>query len=360
MTSEGARRGEDGPGVSGANLASGVEGCPTRVRSAAEPGRRAGGGPQTARALEVPTNWHSSDMDVSAAATAWRRDGLVVLPGYLSPPELESALADLSSVYPTAEEYHSDPLGERNGTYTGDEFGGIIPFPFPTVALCNLAVHDKITALVEAAFGTEDIRIYASELWAKYTGAASYEQEHHRDYLNHTPLAPSSDIRWRGLEMFIWLSDVTEELGPTRIVPLPETEGLPALPHVYMRNERVELYEHEVSAAGPAGTVVAYSTDTFHRGTELVAPQAVRFSIHASYRHAENTWTSRHSWGDRSFHPDWQPFVERASTRQLLLFGFPPPGHPYWTEETVEGVAARYPNLDIAPWQSHVQSVGRR
>jgi hypothetical protein len=295
-------------------------------------------------------------VDLEAAAATWRRDGFVVLPGYLSGPELESAQTDLSSVYPTAEEYHSDPLSERNRTYTGDEYGGIIPFPFPTVALCNLAVHDKIIALVEAAFGTAEIRIYASELWAKYTGAATYGQEHHRDYLNHTPLAPSSDIRWRGLEMFMWLCDVTEEFGPTQIVPLSETEGLPALPHVYGRNEWAKLYEQEASAAGPAGTVAAYSTDTVHRATELAASQAARFSIHASYRHAENTWTSRHSWGDRSFHPDWQPFVEHATTRQLLLFGFPPPGHPYWTEETLEGVASRYPGLDIIPWQRQLRS----
>ena len=159
-------------------------------------------------------------MDLLAAADTWRRDGVVVLPGYLAGPDLELAKAGLTSIYPTAEDYHADPLSERNHVYTGDEYGGIIPFPFPTVALCNLAVHDKVIAFVETAFGTKDIRIYASELWAKYSGATTYEQEHHRDYLNHTPLAPSSDIKWRGLEMFIWLSDVTEELGPTHLVPL--------------------------------------------------------------------------------------------------------------------------------------------
>jgi hypothetical protein len=94
------------------------------------------------------------------------------------------------------------------------------------VTLCRLVVHDKLIALAEAIFETSDIRIYASELWAKYSGAASYEQEHHRDYLNHTPLVPATgDVRWRGLEMFIWLSDVPEDHGPTHLVPLPVTAG---------------------------------------------------------------------------------------------------------------------------------------
>ena len=289
-------------------------------------------------------------MDLATATDAWRRDGFVVLPGYLAGPALELAMADLPSVYPTPEQYHADPSSADNRIYTGDEYGGIIPFPFPSVALCNLAVHERVIALVEAAFGTDEIRIYASELWAKYSGAVRYEQEHHRDYLNHTPLAPSSDIRWRGLEMFIWLTDVTEALGPTHLVPLSATEDIPAMPHVQGRNERPALYEHEVSGVGPAGTAVVYSTDTFHRAAELSAQSAGRFSIHASYRHAENTWTSRHSWGDQSFHPDWQPFVEQATLEQLLLFGFPPPGHPYWTQETLAGVASRYPGLDVTPW----------
>jgi hypothetical protein len=297
-------------------------------------------------------------VDLFAAAAAWRRDGFVVLPGYIAGSDLESAKAGVATIYPSAEEYHADPLSERNHIYTGDEYGGVIPFPFPAVALCNLAVHDNVIAFVEAAFGTEDIRIYASELWAKYSGAATYEQEHHRDYLNHTPLAPSSDIRWRGLELFIWLSDVTEELGPTHLVPLSVSEGLPALPHVQSRSERPALYEQAVSGAGPAGTLVAYSTDTFHRATGLTLPGAIRFSVHVSYRHADNTWTSRQSWGDQSFHPDWQPFVEQATIRQLLLFGFPPPGHPYWTSETLEGVATRYPGLDVTPWKGRLQSEG--
>ena len=297
-------------------------------------------------------------MDLTAAAATWQRDGVVVLPSYLAGADLEAGKAGLASIYPIAEDYHADPLSQRNRVYAGDEYGGIIPFPFPTVALCNLAVHDKVIALVEAAFGTKDIRIYASELWAKYSGATTYEQEHHRDYLNHTPLAPSSDIKWRGLEMFIWLSDVTEELGPTHLIPLTATSGLPALPHAQPRKDHPALYEQEASGAGPAGTIVVYSTDTFHRATELTAPGSDRYSIHASYRHAENTWTSRHSWGDQSFHPDWQPFVEQATVRQLLLFGFPSPGHPYWTSETIEGVATRYPGLDLTLWQDRLAPEG--
>ena len=43
--------------------------------------------------------------------------------------------------------------------------------------------------------------------------------------------------------------------------------------------------------------------------------------------------------------------MQRATPRQLALFGFPPPGHPYWTEATVAGTAQRYPGLDMTAWR---------
>ena len=52
------------------------------------------------------------------------------------------------------------------------------------------------------------------------------------------------------------------------------------------------------------------------------------------------------------FTPDWRPFVEQAGLRQLRLFGFPPPGHPYWTAETISQLQVGYPGLDTRPWQS--------
>jgi hypothetical protein len=45
-------------------------------------------------------------------------------------------------------------------------------------------------------------------------------------------------------------------------------------------------------------------------------------------------------------------FAHRATQRQLALFGFPPPGHPYWTEATLAGTAQRYPKLNMTAWQS--------
>jgi hypothetical protein len=81
-------------------------------------------------------------------------------------------------------------------------------------------------------------------------------------------------------------------------------------------------------------------------------PGGARFTLHMNYRTAEPEWANRIGWGKVAIKDSWHRFVNLASLRQVLLFGFPPPGHPYWTPATVEGVAQRYPGLDLSPWRN--------
>jgi len=149
----------------------------------------------------------------------------------------------------------------------------------------------------------------------------------------------------------LYLSDVPEELGPPHFVSRTRTQGAAVLPNWLSRDERPDWYAAEVSGAGPAGTVVAYSIGTFHRGTALTAPRGARYTIHVSYRAAAAEWAGRTAWANRSHEPAWYAFVARASVRQLMLFGFPPPGHPFWIEETLAAMALRYPGLDLSPFR---------
>lgn len=212
-------------------------------------------------------------MDLRAAAAHWSEHGfsLSLLPGFLSPADIGPAQAGLPAVFPTADDFHDDAGPARNLTFR-DEFGGILRFPWSAVELCLLAVHPRLIELAEAFLQTSDLRLYSAEAWAKYTGAADYDQELHRDYLNHTPLVPSPDPQFGQLELFVWLSDVTKAHGPTHVVSRRLTKHLPASPNWLGRSDVPDLYDAEVAAVGPAGTVLAYSPTTFHRGTAMTAP----------------------------------------------------------------------------------------
>ena len=310
-------------------------------------------------------------MDLANAAADWRENGFVILPGYLPDEVLHPAVAELGTMFPSPSGFHegNDPRRQR---YLGDEFAGIDSFPFVSTELCLLAVHDLLIQLARTLLNGEDLRIYSAEAWAKYTGAADYDQELHRDYLNHTVLVPSKAADFQQLEMFVYLVDVPEELGPPHLVPKEASAHLAAKPNWlvprdstvrspehadgFVASDQTGLYEREVTAAGPAGTVVAFEMGTFHRGTGMTRPGGARYTMHLNYRRAEAEWAQRHAWADRSHEPAWYRFVERATSDQLELFGFPPPGHRFWTVDTLAGMALRYPNLDMSPWQERLRT----
>jgi hypothetical protein len=291
---------------------------------------------------------------VDKAAADWDEHGFTLLPSYLSAEDLGVGLSELEMVFPSPTEYHDDADPGRNVSYRDDEYGGLVTFPFPSVALSLLAVHPRLVTLARACLQTPDVRIYSAESWVKYTGAADYEQSHHRDFLNHTVVVPSDDPAHRNVELFVWLNDVDEDLGPTHVVSTAVTRRLPLLPHELPRAEHPRLYDEEVSSAGPAGTVLAYRDDTVHRATKLTAARGARYTLHCSFRPAGDEWVGRQGWGDRSFDPAWDPFVYRATPEQLELFGFPRPGHSFWTAQTLESLAVRYPGLDTNPWRSRL------
>jgi hypothetical protein len=302
-------------------------------------------------------------MDLMRAAESWAENGFVVLPEYLPVEDLQAAVHALPRLFPTGDEFHDRVDPERNARFFGDEFNGIDSFPFASPALNRLPVCDALIDLATTFLG-QDVRLYSAEAWAKYERAADYEQDLHRDYLNHTILVPSTAPEFRQLECFVFLTDVTAELGAPRMVARsPQTDALPARPNFFPRVDtssggpfvsshgRPDLYAQEVAATEQAGTVVAFQPGTIHRGAAITQPRGARFTMHLNYRPAAAEWAHRHAWADRSHDPNWYEFVSQASPRQLQLFGWPAPGHSFWTDETLKAISERYPRLDVTPWR---------
>jgi hypothetical protein len=55
-------------------------------------------------------------------------------------------------------------------------------------------------------------------------------------------------------------------------------------------------------------------------------------------------------WANHGLVESWQLLLEASTPRQREVFGVPPSGHPYWNAETIRGMAARYPNMDMRPY----------
>jgi hypothetical protein len=274
-----------------------------------------------------------------------REQGFSLVEDFLDESELKAAQDALWLHYPRPEEYFEDPSHHEN--LRAGQFAGVEEFPYRSWDLNRLAFHPDLVDAAERYLGTAELHLYKVELWAKYSGAANYDQPLHRDYGSHSLVVPRQDGRYQQLTTFIFLSDVTERDGPTRIVPHPDGREVPFTP-LYLAFG--QLSDKEVSATGPAGSLLLYRSDILHRGSDLTGAGRSRFSILADYQVRGTTWGGKMAWPKQS--PQrWAKLMPQASVRERDLFGFPRPGHEYWNEQTLADVAARYPGMDMTPYR---------
>jgi Phytanoyl-CoA dioxygenase (PhyH) len=285
-------------------------------------------------------------MRVSDATLAEvRARGFSLVPGFLSEDEVAAARAALWLHFPHPDDYFADPGAFAR--YAASQFAGVEEFPYRSWDLNRLAVHADLVDAAERYLQTTDLHLYKVELWAKYAGAVNYDQPLHRDYGSHSLVVPRPESLYQQLTTFVYLSDVTEDDGPTRIVPYEAGKDVPYTP-LYLPFG--SLAEDEVACTGPAGSLLIYRTDILHRGSEITGAGRSRFSILADFQVRGTTWGGKMAWPKQS--PErWAKFLPQCSVRQRDLFGFPRPGDSYWSEDTLAGVADRYPGIDLEPYR---------
>jgi Phytanoyl-CoA dioxygenase (PhyH) len=281
-----------------------------------------------------------------------RTRGFSLLPGFLAPDELAAAQEALWRHFPRPEDYFADPEAEPHRALAGDQFAGVLDFPYRSWDLNRLAVHPDLVDMAERYLDTPELHLYKVELWGKYAGAVDYDQPLHRDYGSHSLVVPRPESRYQQITTFIYLSDVTEDDAPTVIVPYDDGKDVPFTPLFLPFGQ---LADREVRCVGPAGSLLVYRTDVLHRGSDFGAPGRSRFSILVDFQVRGTTWGGKMAWPKAS--PDrWAKFIPQCTVRQRDLFGWPRPGDPYWNHATLEGVAARYPGIDLEPYRAAVTS----
>jgi ectoine hydroxylase-related dioxygenase (phytanoyl-CoA dioxygenase family) len=294
-------------------------------------------------------------MASSAAAEhkrRWDTAGWCVIENVIPPDLLADAQEALPALFPTAEDFADRVDADRNAPFLTERGAPHPQFPFEAEALNRVALHDAVIDLAEQMLTIGDIRLYQAGLSAKYADAApDYEQLLHVDYANHTLVVPRTDVGFQHVTMFIYLSDVTPETGATRVVSREHTADIP-IERTYLHlEEYAHLYALEERASGPAGSVFVYRPDVFHRGVPLATPRTARFTLNVAFKPAAADWIAFHSFPIRAEDMAWHRFMRHATVRQLTALGFPKPGDAYWTADTLAGVAARYPSLDMIPWR---------
>ena len=223
-------------------------------------------------------------------------------------------------------------------------------FPFVGDALNQVSTHPDLIEVVERLLGTPQIMLSQAAIWAKYAGLGDLEQTMHLDYEGNTLVVPRDEGSYRQVNMILYYSDVTEDLGPTCVVTLEDSQNQGVWPPFRPQDEYPELYRSEKTIVAKAGDLLLFGMGTFHRATGIRAEVGSRFSHHFVWRAASHHFAGYHQWSRHGENPDLGRFIQSARPRQREVLGFPPPGHPYWNAQTVEGVAERYPQMDMTPY----------
>ena len=323
---------------------------------------------------------------LGAAQTAsWRERGFAHVTGVHPPETVARAVEDARRVFPA-------PGTPEAAAFTDFGSGARMAFPAESDSANALALHPRLLAAVAELLGipVREIRLTQADLWPKYgrsgpPGGArdNDDQRIHVDYPNHTLTHPP---RWdapEAVEAILYLSDAEECGGATAVVPregvddpaypwpIVRTPGVGDLPWVNDR-ERAEsmlrerapevaawraehLYPRERRVRYRVGSLLLYRHDTWHRGTPL-EPGTLRLAMNLTFRKAASEWVSvlqpGWAWAMYRRSRTMERLVAEASVDQRCVLGFPPPGHPYWSAETVEAIAARYGPLgmDVGPY----------
>ncbi|HXW34267.1 MAG TPA: hypothetical protein VEJ87_06785, partial [Acidimicrobiales bacterium] len=312
----------------------------------------------------------SSRVASDGEVRAWREQGWVLLDGLVGAEEVDAVGDDLREVFPSCEEYNADPEGvterrrgrpvkqkeqyvwpEEGPGFRPDQQQWMAAFPFEGSGFLNrLCVHPSIVDFAERALGSKDIRLYQAHASAKYSGLTNYEQPMHTDR-NHSWLPAGGEAPWWNLEGFLYLSDVTEDENPTRMVSLSDSAKIASKYPVVLPKMDPALYRAEHASTGIRGSYLAYRSETWHRGAPFGARGTARFVVALAFKRSGLDWIGYDQQQSRSTGPEWTSFVESSTPRELELFGFPPPGHQIWDDDLLSKTALRYPKLDLEPWR---------
>jgi hypothetical protein len=282
---------------------------------------------------------------------SWDDDGWCVLPRAVPVDQLAAAQNAVSKLFPSAEEMANAREGDEMARWrTWD--AAWPEFPFRSSSLNGMVVGDTMISLAQELCCNDDVRMYLSLVSAKYAGQPSeYNQLLHTDFPNHTLTVPRPEPGYHQVETFVYLNDVDPGNGATRFVSRARTRHIPVEEHTLNYRDYADLYDDPSDASAPAGSIVVYRPDVYHRSVDFTDPTRARFMLHVSYKPASMEWGGYQAWPFKGFSPEWHNFVQRATPRQLAVLGFPEPGNPFWNDETLAGVAGRYPGLDLAPWK---------
>ena len=293
----------------------------------------------------------------------WRREGFTLIPEFFSTEEILPIIEDFQELYEDRGQGEGigTPLNKKEEGAIGaghpKQFMNIDSLPYNASSAINLiSLHPALISFAKSLLDVDDVHLYQSHTWAKYTGEADYDQAFHCDFGNHTLTVPADDVSLRTVDFILYLTDVTDAHGALHYVTKTDSDRILGSGAVFAKDDQqFALKEKERSAAAPAGSLLAHSIDTFHRGTNLTEIDGHRFTMTVGYKASGNEMIGFHVWQSAADRP-WPIVLNNATPEQLQCLGIPMPGDLFWTDRTLKLTQLRWPEWDMSVYAQAMKS----
>ena len=305
---------------------------------------------------------------------AFQRDGFIIVEDLFKAEEIAAALGAMEQIFygkPFAQYLaESDRTGKAESVeptvqtvvaHYGDTEYGRTQFPTGADALDRLIEKEEYLDIFAQCLGTDAVSYCNAHLFLRSGPTDQRHSEHpwqgyHVDHGTNTFLPPSDTIgAFDYVNCGVYLHDVDDDGAPMHVIPGSHRQAAAALLRLGgnigdIRD--VPEFAEPVPTTARAGSALFYSSYLIHAAVPFANKRKQRALWTLSMARSDASgWTKLANPWSRPEREHFTPFWEKTTPAVRSLFGWPAPGHAYYTETTLKGLAIQFPKMDLSPYQ---------
>ncbi|MDA0840177.1 MAG: phytanoyl-CoA dioxygenase family protein [Planctomycetota bacterium] len=307
----------------------------------------------------------------------FHREGYIIVPDVFDSDAMDAALKEVDlitygkSFAEVLEDADKGILQDEKNAFSGEGNAGRAQFPTGIEALDRLFENEEYLDIFEQLLGDKPSYCNA-HLFVRSGPTDKRHSEHpwegyHTDHDTNCFLPPSSNVGpFDYVNSGAYLHDVEMDCAPMRVIPGSHLQLAGLIPRLIAEDNwngrsgikdirKIPEFAEPVPTVATKGSASFYSSYLIHAAVPFDNKRVQRsfWTMSCCRRDTQGfvKYSNLYHPSDRKFS---NPFFTNTTPRVRSIFGWPEPGNPYYTEETLRLIEAWFPGMDLTPYQCAV------